>query len=163
MTIYLFAYGSLINTKYNKQINNNFFKKYIPVNVYNIKRYWIKSISTNNIYLDIKNDTNSITNGILIEVDNDDLERLDIREKYYTRKIIDKKLISFDYNINLVFNNDDIIYSYFSDGNKIIPYNFDRYNIQCKTYLLECLEGCIYFGTEFFNNFIYTTDFSLRN
>ncbi len=167
MTIYLFAYGSLINTKYNKEITNIFFKKHTPVNVHHLKRFWMKpfKISDEN-YLAIMDNINSITNGILIEVNQDDLDRLDKREKYYTRKVLDKNRISFDYNVTNLTNltnflsDQDIVYTYYCNSNAI-QIDFDKYNSETKKYLLECLEGCISFGKDFFNNFIFMTEFKI--
>ena len=41
MVNYIFAYGSLINMKYSKELNKNDNRIIIPVNIDKIQRHWI--------------------------------------------------------------------------------------------------------------------------
>jgi len=151
MTIYVFGYGSLINRniKLNKEFDI-YTRKIIPVIINNLQRHWIKAIN-NKTYLGIYNLSNYKTNGLLIEVNESELVRLDVREKFYIRKQIDNN------KINIKLNPNDIVYSYYSDKTKVQKTYFNKYSHQNLKYLSICLIGCIQISKDFLINFLSTT------
>jgi len=168
MTIYIFGYGSLINRniKFNKQFDI-YPRKIIPVIINNLQRHWIKPIKSEpDLELDldfavlgvydvisssISNNNLYKTNGLLIEVNHNELTKLDLRERFYIRKEINKNRI----NINL--NPEDIIYTYYSDETKVEKTYFNQYSEQNLDYLFICLDGCIKISKKFLLTFLMTT------
>lgn len=153
MTKYIFAYGSLMNMKYNKELNKNKERKKIPIIIQNLQRHWILC-NNNKIYLGIYDKVNFITNGLLIEVTDDEIERLDKRERFYNRKEINKDRINFYYDD--ILNIDDIIYGYYPN-NKTTKTIYDKKNPQCLNYLYICLSGCLKINRKFFIDFLENT------
>lgn len=84
MKKYVFGYGSLINMKYSKQLNKKNNRIIIPVVITNLQRHLILC-NNKNQYFGVYDNPNYNTNGILIEVDDDELIKLDNRETYYNR------------------------------------------------------------------------------
>ena len=162
---YIFGYGSLMNRFNLKERNNIKNKDFIPVTILNLKRNLIeynqfnqKHNQYNLQYLGVKDKIGYITNGVLIQVEDDELERLDVREKFYVRKTIDASRIIFNYGCPIFFNKDDEVYTYYT--------NYDDFNItdtkynkseQTINYILICLKGCIDINKEFLIDFIKTT------
>ena len=67
MKIYIFAYGSLINFKYSKELNLNNNRIIIPVLINNLQRHWIYC-KNNKKYLGVYHKNNYKTNGLLFDV-----------------------------------------------------------------------------------------------
>jgi hypothetical protein len=155
MTIYIYGYGSLINTKYIKEIDIKRKRNIFPIQLNNHYRHWIYTPSKK-IYVGLYKFFNKKTNGILIEVNQSELELLDKREKYYIRKEINKNDIIQKYqSINI--NSFDIIYTYYTDESKCVKWIFDFESLQCKNYLYNILGGCIKISRQFFEDFLFTT------
>jgi len=155
MTIYIFAYGSLINIKYIKELNKSTDRIIKPIIINNLQRHWILC-KNNKIYLGIRYKKSYKTNGIIFNVSEDELQRLDNRETYYTRIKINKDLLDFKY-INIILKEDDIIYAYFPNPKVSTLSLYDKYNEHCKKYLIKCLSGCLKFGRMFFVDFLKMT------
>lgn len=155
MTIYVFGYGSIINLKYVSQLDKNKKRNIFPIKLNNHLRHWIYT-SSKNIYLGLYYDSSYKTNGILTEVDPNELNLLDKREKYYIRKEIDKNDIIQSYG-NIQLNENDIIYAYYSNPSKSIKWVFDFNSPTEKTYLYKVLSGCIKINSKFFEDFLFTT------
>lgn len=158
MTIYIFGYGSIINFKYVSQLKNK-KRNNFPIKLNNHIRHWIYT-SSEKVYLGLyyNSSDNSAhkTNGILIEVDSDELNLLDKREKYYIRKEINKNDIIQSYE-NVHLNQNDKIYAYYSDPLKSVKYIFDFNSVQQKKYLYNVLSGCIKISSKFFADFLFST------
>lgn len=164
---YIFGYGSLMNRSTLKELNNIKTKNLIPVTILNLQRNLIETSTQNNKlnkvnyqYFGIHDKIGSTTNGVLIQVEDDELERLDLREKFYLRKIIDKSRIIFNYGHPIFFNKDDIVFAYYTNYNdtyiniKVAKYNKSE---QTKKYILSCLKGCMEINKRFLIDFIKTT------
>jgi hypothetical protein len=151
MKTYIFGYGSLINKKYSIELNDINKTKIIPVMVLNLERDYI--VINNKLYFGIKDNSNCFTNGVLINVSSDEIINFDMREKYYTRKILDKNRILFIYD-KYKLSKDDIVYIYYPTN-----YDFSSYiqTEQAKKYITICLEGCIDIGKQFLIDFILHT------
>ena len=152
MTIYVFGYGTLINRHLKNYIKefDNYDRIIIPTFVYNLQRHWILA-SNNNIYLGIYDKLNYKTNGLLIEVNEYELERLDKREKYYIRKEINKN------RIENILDAKDIVYTYYSDEKTTQRTLFNKFSRQNLKYLIVCLSGCIRISKQFLFDFILMT------
>ena len=98
--MYLFGYGSLINLS----SAQNSFKRVltqddlIPVKIKGYERVWnaIESIQfdneiVNGIFLNIKKNKNSVLNGVMIKISQEELEILKLREKNYSCVVIEAK------------------------------------------------------------------------
>ena len=122
MVIYLFVYGSLINThqKY----------KHIPVVVKDLQRHWILCIN-NKRYFGIYDEPGYLCNGLLIKINTDELLKLDKREEYYIRKEINKDR----FNIRGDLLDDVVIYTYYPNISMSIKSYFDNKSKQCLKYL----------------------------
>lgn len=157
MVNYIFAYGSLINMKYSKELDKNDNRIIIPVNINKIQRRWIYC-KNDKIYLGIKHDDKSKTNGLIIEVSDVELNRLDIRERYYNRIKLNINQIEYNYNLNTVkLKESDNLFIYYPDPLKSIYYIFNKSNKQANNYLTICLSGCLKVSHKFFIDFLLTT------
>lgn len=152
---YIFGYGSLINRSSLQELNDIQTKNLIPVTILNLQRNLIQSNQYNSQYFGIEDRIGYITNGVLIQVEDDELERLDLREKFYLRKTIDRSRIIFNYGYSIFLNKDDIIYAYYN----YIHITVTKYNKseQIKKYILSCLKGCMEINKNFLIDFIKTT------
>ncbi len=154
MTKYIFGYGSLINIKYIRQLVNK-SRKFYPVQLANHLRHWIYA-PDKRIYLGLYRQDKKLTNGVLIEVDDNEIMLLDKREGYYFREQINRNDIVQKYtSFNL--GEDDIIYTYYADPKKTIKWTFDFDCEISKSYLFKCLGGCIKISSMFFEDFLLTT------
>lgn len=155
MAIYIFGYGSIINLKYVKQIDQKIKRNVFPILLNNHLRHWMYT-SSKKTYVGLYKELNKKTNGILVEVTEKELHLLDKREKYYIRKEINKDDIIKKYG-SVELNQYDIIYTYYSDPSKSIKSIFDFNSIQMKDYLFNILSGCIKINTTFFEDFLFNT------
>jgi len=155
MTIYIFGYGSIINLKYVTQIDIKRKRNVFPVMLDNHLRHWIYTQSKK-IYVGLYKEISKKVNGILVEVDEVELDLLDKREKYYIRKEINKNDIIEKYD-KVHINSSDIVYTYYSDPSKSIKWVFDFKSEQMKTYLFNILSGCVKISPKFFEDFLFTT------
>jgi hypothetical protein len=171
MVNYIFAYGSLINMKYSKELDKNDNRIIIPVTINKIQRHWIYC-KNKKIYLGIKHDDKSNTNGLIIEVSNTELSRIDIRERYYNRIKLNLNQIEYIYQLNtrnLTTNLNpanltytkltemDNLFTYYPDPLKSMYYVFNKSSEQCQQYLTICLSGCLKVSHKFFIDFLLTT------
>ena len=161
MTIYIFGYGSIINLKYIRQIDIKRKRNVFPIMLVNHLRHWIYT-SSKNIYLGLYESPSTKVNGILVEVDEVELNLLDRRERYYIRKEINKDDIIQSYD-PIKINSSDIIYAYYSDPSKSIKWVFDFESVQMKNYLYNVLSGCIKINRKFFEDFLFTTKGWINN
>lgn len=93
--MYIFAYGSLVNiTSAQKSFKRELkHEDFIPVVLNDYKKVWnsIESIKfegengiSNGIFLNLQEDKNSSTNGILLKISSEEFEFLKLREKNYS-------------------------------------------------------------------------------
>ena len=91
--MYLFGYGSLINLTSAQKSFKRVLKQedLIPVEINDYEKVW-NSIETiqfektdvNGVFLNLKFNPNSSTNGVIIKITDEELELLKLREKNYT-------------------------------------------------------------------------------
>ena len=171
MVNYIFAYGSLINMKYRKELKKNDNRIIIPVTINKIKRHWIYC-KNGRTYLGIKHDNSSKTNGLIIEVSDAELRDLDKREKYYNRIKINLNEIKYNYDLesrNLTTNlnptkltynklvEGDNLFTYYPDPLQSMYSIYNKSNKQAENYLIVCLSGCLKVSYNFFIDFLLTT------
>ena len=92
--MYLFGYGSLINIISAQKSFKRVLKQedLIPVTIQGYEKIWnsIEFIKfddkkvVNGIFLNLKQDTNKRTNGVVIKISNEEFEMLKLREKNYS-------------------------------------------------------------------------------
>lgn len=92
--MYLFGYGSLINIKSAQKSFQRTLKQedLIPVNIKGYEKVWnaIEFIKfddnkeVNGVFLNLKKNIKTQTNGVLIKITNEELELLKLREKNYS-------------------------------------------------------------------------------
>jgi cation transport regulator ChaC len=153
MKIYIFGYGSLMNKENLKQLEKPELRKLNPVTILNLERILIQYKTFQNF--GVKDKIKAKTNGVLIQVTTDEILRLDRREKYYTRKELDKKRILFNYGNKLNFNHTDKVYIYYP--NETVYKTTYKKTIQSLKYIKICLLGSIQFGKTFLIDFIKST------
>jgi gamma-glutamylcyclotransferase (GGCT)/AIG2-like uncharacterized protein YtfP len=171
MVNYIFTYGSLINIKYSKELDKNDNRIIIPVSINKIQRHWIYC-KNSKTYLGIKHDDKSKTNGLIIEVSDNELKRLDQREKYYNRINLNWNQIEYKYDLdmkdltaklnpkNITYNKLtelDNLFTYYPDPLQSMYYIFNKSSEQCQNYLIICLSGCLKVSHKFFIDFLLTT------
>lgn len=139
MKKYVFGYGSLINMKYSKQLNKKNNRIIIPVVIKNLQRYLILC-NNKNQYFGVYDNPNYHTNGILIEVDDNELIKLDNRETYYNRYTVNNNRVIYKYTDNKL-NDDDIIYIYYPTNHNTIKTIYNN-SEQVKNYIIICFSGC---------------------
>ena len=157
---YIFGYGSLMNRSSLKELDNIKTKKLIPVLILNLQRNLIQSNQSNSQYFGIEDKIGSNTNGVIIPVTDDELKRLDLREKFYLRKKILIERIKFNYGYQISFNKDDTVYAYYTNYEDSLNYvRLTKYNKSehTKKYVILCLKGCMEINKKFLIDFIKTT------
>jgi hypothetical protein len=159
MATYVFGYGSLINkNELIKEFSKK--KKVIPVIVSGLKRSFNVS-SKGGAYkvLGIKESSSSKTecNGVLIKVNEAELEALIERESNYTVKTIKKDRISFAYGKPIAFKKEDQILCFYPKPKFTLNKMQSTSRPIRPNYLNICLEGAKGFGEDFLNDFIENT------
>lgn len=155
--MYLFGFGSLINLK----SAQNSFKRVltqddlIPVKIRGYKRVWnaLESIkfeneenSSNGVFLNIQKEEDSILTGVMIEISQDELEILKLREKNYSCIIIKKEEV-----INLDLS-EDLIAFMTTNETKLAKINDINTFIPTK-YIQVVKDGLINYNEEFQRDF----------
>lgn len=110
--MYLFGYGSLINLSsaqksFKRVLTQN---DLIPVKVKGYERVWnalesiqFDSSAVNGVFLNIKKDENSVLDGVVIEISQEEFEVLKLREKNYSCIVIESSdVINKDFDENLI-------------------------------------------------------------
>jgi hypothetical protein len=159
MATYVFGYGSLINkNELIKEFSKK--KKVIPVIVSGLKRVFNVSVSGGAYkVLGIKESSSSKTecNGVLIKVNEAELEALIERESNYIVKAIEQNRISFDYGKQLTFKKDDQILCFYPKPKFTLNKMQSTSRPIRPNYLNICLEGAGAFGKDFLRDFTDTT------
>lgn len=158
MSTYVFGYGSLINMKYTDEISNSLTRRICPVMIKGLKREFNVSTESNtHKVLGIKKNVNHFCNGILFKVNEEELNKLKMREKQYYIIFLNINHIIFKYNQTKQFKKGDRIICF-------IPLKEYIYNKKdalnkpiSNRYFDICKEGCINISKEFYQDFIETT------
>jgi len=166
---YIFGYGSLIEQKSRQRTTPN-IKTIIPAEIDGFKRGWFartKTIGLSTTFLGCIPDLKSKLNGILYEINPEELNATDLRENGYDRIEIPFENITF-YSKPIEYNSKIWIYSNSFSENKI-PDDYlpsKKYPI-VQSYVDICLNGCIEIEdlfpkakeADFTKQFIQTTHF----
>lgn len=145
MKDYIFGYGSLIE-KESRLRTTPKAKVVFPVKVNGFKRGWfartgVEGLSTT--FLGCVEDDNCHTNGVIYEVDEEELKLTDIRERGYERLKIDSNNVE-DFSAQIGKSANIWIYANQFE-NKEIPNS----NLPCKefpivqSYVDMCISGCL--------------------
>lgn len=138
--MYLFGFGSLINLssaqKSFKRVLSQ--RDLIPVKISGFKRVWnaVESIQfenenqgINGVFLNIKKEENSILFGVMIEISEEELEVLKLREKNYSCITIKKEsVLNFKAKGDLIAfmtTNEEKI-AKIGDKNSFIPFKYTQ-------------------------------------
>lgn len=150
---YLFCYGSLVNSQSRKQTLNRKSKSIIAY----LKKGFVREFNTNAFsklynkhYTALglsKSESNHRINGILICISELELQKLDLREKYYTRILLNKK----DFHINNNIKSYPI-WAYIQENPQEVT---EKYPIE-SIYLNICNKGFLEYGFTFFKEFIHS-------
>jgi hypothetical protein len=134
--MYLFGYGSLINLSsaqksFKRVLTQN---NLIPVKLKGYERVWtaLESIQfeeekVNGVFLNIKKNENSIIDGVIIEISQEELEVLKLREKNYSCIIIESKDVlenSFTSNLIAFMTTNEKKLAKVGDINTFIPLKY---------------------------------------
>ena len=154
MAIYVFGYGSLINMQENKELTLP--KKSWPVMVNGLKRS-LNVHGKNHLVFGVKDVKTSHCNGILFKVNENELARLQERERLYRVKPLDKKRVGFPYNKTLHFKPADQIVCFYPQAKYVLTKKELTAKTQPLQYLRICQRGATAISEEFYNDFIETT------
>lgn len=155
--MYIFGYGSLVNIKsaqksFKRELKH---KDFIPVVVKGMEKIWnsIEFIKFENeekiykgIFLNLSENLDTQTNGVLLKISDEEFEFLKLREKNYSCiKIDNKNIIGFD-------TKEDIFTFSTTKKEKIAIKGQDEYVIP-KKYITLLEEGVINYDEKFQNEF----------
>jgi len=161
MKKYIFGYGSLVNNRSrnttlkrnSESIITTIHKDFGYIRKWN---YYDKNINKIALGLE-KNINGDYINGIIFNVEEDELVELDQREIGYERIIIPNKFVNCN---EIILSEEIIIYTYIpTEKFKIKEINKNKDN---KKYLNICCDGFIKYGESFFKQFYqYTYDWDI--
>ena len=149
---FVFVYGPLISAD-NRHRSGFADKVAMPVILKDFQRFWSDfTLHLNVAMLNIKKQTDSECNGVLLEMDEKDLQEFDYREFNFRRMKVDKKLFK------PFFKKDSI-----PDGIFWVAYHPDLIPAKKRlpilsSYLDVVLTGTLTYGKEFAEMFLDTTD-----
>ena len=158
-SIYIFAYGSLVNdNSRNKTIefshpDIHYYAEISPRLGYS-RVFNVRTIKNGipQIMLGIEKSLKpSSIKGILFKATNSILEKIDDREKLYDRMIIEHQFIKTD----IKFNKNDVVYIY---NPKKISKISDKFPLM-ESYIDICLEGFSKYGEKAVDDFVENTYF----
>lgn len=148
---YIFGYGSLINSESRARTGDT--GAAIAVRVKGIQREWNFAAKTNRMTaLGIREEPNSVANGVIFHVPKDQLNLFDNRERGYKRKVLSTDCITVVQNTELPVGN---YWTYFTKHPQ-------QPSIQCpilQSYIDVVLTGCLEFGDSFAIEFVRTTSY----
>ena len=142
---YIFGYGSLIENESRMRTTPEAATVY-PVIVKGFKRGWFARTGENSLsttFLGCIQDEESLVNGVIYKVSEDDLFKIDKREQGYIRKLIDISHVNFLFNID--DNNVEIwIYTNEFENIKQLENNLPNKNFPIvQSYVDMCINGCL--------------------
>jgi hypothetical protein len=155
MAIYVFGYGALLNLKTIKEIERPETKKICPVIVKGLKRSL--NVNGKHLVLGVKDVKTAVCNGILFKVNQNELIKLQKREKLYTMKTLAKAQIDFAYKKCIQFKPDDRIMCFYPQANYVLKKSEVLDKTAAPTYLSQCKAGAAAISAEFLNDFLSTT------
>jgi len=151
---FIFWYGIYINEDFVRNLGITW--QIFPVKINGVKRSWksFSTISGNNMTLSLTVDNDYLTNGVLIEVDEETLKKLDEREKKlsFDRVFLDKERIEF-YRTSKLPEAEFYTYIY----NENLWWHIEKnWNI-LKSYIDAIFSWCLWHRKKFLTDFINST------
>jgi len=154
---YIFVYGSLTNFFIQKILLKNVQSlppKAILVKESGYKRFWIKG-KNNEVSLGIfQSELATDINGVLIEIDSDELinfDKYELNENEHIRKKINWDFIHIDNKLNYLKDN---LYVYIKEGE---PYKINIVENIPNLYMQTVLDGFRRYGDDYLDLFLATT------
>ena len=144
MTTYIFGYGSLINSA-SRQLTGKTGPAH-PAVIHGFKRIWGKLDTSYTLSPLVVQKGQGLVNGVLIEIEQSELQEFDTRERSYTR--IQVLLSQVDSTLPLMAN--DSVWLYINDGAK--P-PCEQVPIM-QSYVDTVLAGCLDISESFAKQFI---------
>jgi len=155
MATYVFGYGALLNLKTIKEIERPETKKICPVMVKGLKRSL--NVNGKQLVLGVKDVKTAVCNGILFKVNENELAKLEQREKLYTMKTLAKARIVFAYKKCIQFSPADQIICFYPQAKYVLKKSELLGKTAAPTYLSQCKTGAAAISANFFNDFLVTT------
>ncbi|UUM30070.1 gamma-glutamylcyclotransferase family protein [Vibrio japonicus] len=147
MTTYIFGYGSLMNSA-SRQLTGQ-TSAAIPAVVSGFKRYWGKIDSSYTLSPLVVNKGDGQVNGVILKIEDSELEGFDIRERGYHRVLIPASQIDCDHSIG----ESDHVWVYIKDD----PEPPCELSPIVQTYVDTVLAGCLEISEQFAKQFIEST------
>ena len=154
MSLYVFGYGALLNTKEIKELNQP--KKGCPVSVEGLKRSLNVGGNKHRVF-GVKDVPTAHCNGILIKVNATELASLKEREKLYTIKALAKDRIKFPYKKCIKFKPADQILCFYPEAKYILTKAKLAAKQMDAAYVRGALTGAAAISAGFLQDFIDTT------
>jgi hypothetical protein len=155
MSVYVFGYGALLHLKNIKEIERSENKKICPVIVQGLKRSL--NVNGKHLVLGVKDVKTAVCNGILFKVNENELAKLQQREKLYTMKTLAKARIEFAYKKCIQFSPTDQIICFYPQAKYVLKKSELLGKAATPTYLSQCKAGAAAISADFFNDFLVTT------
>ncbi|NRB66409.1 MAG: gamma-glutamylcyclotransferase [Vibrio sp.] len=144
MAIYIFGYGSLMNSA-SRQLTGKTAQA-LPAIVHGFKRYWGKVDDSYILSPLVVNKGEGLVNGVLLEISEDELSEFDVRERGYHRVEVPHSQLECDNP----FHANDQVWMYIKD-NPEPPCNLSPI---MQTYIDTVLAGCLEISEQFAKQFI---------
>ena len=156
MTIYVFGYGALLNLPLIKELTQP--KKSWPVVINGLKRS-LNVMGQKHLVFGVKDVKTAWCNGVLFKVTENELARLQEREKLYTMKTVDKQRVEFPYKKTLRFKPADQMVCFYPQAKYVLTKKelMAKKPLQSPDYLRICQTGAAAISADFYNDFIETT------
>lgn len=147
---YIVGYGSLINKRsLLKTVDDVIDFSYVKVEGF--KRIFNVPGLRGVTFLNAEKDSSSFINGVLIQVNGEELKKIFKRERSYSMLRVPIESITFPYGKSTPLDeSDDVIIS-------SLEKNTSEDKAPLLTYLNACLYGSMQIGEKFYNDFINTT------
>jgi hypothetical protein len=149
MPIYIFAYGALLDVYKNKRswpVVLNGFKRTLNVQ------------GQKHLVFGLKKSSTSTCNGLLLKVDEKELDQLVLREKLYTLKPLPKENLTFPYTPKpLKFEPTDELFYFAPEAKYVLTKKAAEEKPRPTAYLNRCLKGAAAQGPAFLQDFLDST------
>ncbi len=149
---YIFGYGSLICAE--SRSRTGVTGSAYAARVKGIKRGWVVPVEDGHTVLGAVKDSDAICNGVIFEVNDENLMKFDHREKEYSR--LQLNIQNIDTTMEL------------DSQSRVWTYVGDEFRPPCQklpiaqSYLDVIINGSLTFGEDFLREFVKTTDYWLH-
>ena len=147
MNQYIFGYGSLMNSASRKLTGQT--SEAIPATVDGLRRYWGKVGDNNTLSPLVVSQGQGKVNGVILQINDQELHEFDIRENGYQRIPLEHTCITSQ----LTLSTNDIVWIYTKDHSEP-PCTLSPI---MQTYVDTVLSGCLEISEDFAKQFIKQT------